>query len=40
LKAKITDLEGIRTIMPEGEHWFHTDDQVQFLKGLIIRNHM
>ena len=22
--------------MEEGEHWFHTDDQVQFLKGLII----
>ena len=26
------------TVMPEGEHWFHTEDQMQFLDNWVLGN--
>ena len=37
IKAFADDIGAGLTIMEQGEHWFHTEEQLQFLRGWLIR---
>ena len=37
IKAFADDIGAGLTIMEQGEHWFHTEEQLQFLREWLIR---